>query len=233
MKLYIALFFAIMLGACARNTTFGEQYLGKPYIFDPLGEGVAPDTDPLIRFDAFDCTTFVETVLANNDVEKLNKIRYKNGEIGFKNRNHFIESEWIPNNSNLVENVSAKYGKTAIRTVRINRAAWMQNIHNIYDSTPIKTVRLEYIPYKNLKPIKVEKPLIVLFAFNGTQKIIKKAGTDLAVHHMGFLMPNGMLRHASSSRGGVVDTNFDEYVAKRRKMPNNIGIVLLEIKDER
>jgi len=231
MKLYTALFFAIILGACTHNETIGEKYVGTPYIKDPLGEGIAPDTDPLIRFDAFDCTTFVETILADDDIEKLNKIRYKDGKISFKNRNHFIESEWIPNNSDLVENVSAKYGKTATRTVKINRAAWMKNIHNTSDLTPIKTVNLEYIPYENLEQLKIEKPLIVLFAFKGNPKIIKKTGTDLAVHHMGFLLPNGVLRHASSSSGGVVDTDFDEYVAKRKKMPNNIGIVLLEIKN--
>lgn len=230
MKLYAALFLATVCTACSRDTTIGAKYLGKPYILDPLGETIAPDSDPLIRTDAFDCTTFVETVLADGDVQKLNMIRYKNGEVDFKNRNHFIESEWIPNNSNLVENVSAKYGKTAIRTVKINRAEWMKRVHHISDTTPIKTVKLEYIPYENLKPIKIEKPLIVLFAFNGNPEIIKKAGTDLAVHHMGFLLPNGMFRHASSSRGGVVDTNFDEYVAIRKEMPHNIGIVLLEIK---
>jgi len=230
MKLFITLLFPILCAACAHNATIGEKYLGKPYLFDPLGEESGIDTDPLIRFDVFDCTTFVETVLADDDVEELNKIRYKNGKIGFKNRNHFIESEWIPNNSNLVQNVSAKYGKTAIRTVKINRAAWMKRVHHIDDSTPIKTVQLEYIPYENLGTIKVDKPIIALFAFRENSKIKAKTGTDLAVHHMGFLLPNGMLRHASSSRGGVVDTDFAEYVAMRRQMPNNIGVVLLEIK---
>ena len=233
MKSYAPLFFAIVLAACTHDQTIGKKYLGKPYLNDPLGENIAPDSDPLIRFDAFDCTTFVETVLANDDVQKLNKIRYKDGNIDFRNRNHFIESEWIPNNSDLVENVSAKYGKTAIRTVKINRAAWMWRIHHISDSTPIKTVNLEYIPYKNLEQFKVKKPLIVLFVLSGTPKIMKKTGTDLAVHHMGFLLPNGILRHASSSRGGVVDIKFDEYVAKRKKKPNNIGIVLLEIKNDK
>ena len=49
---------------------------------------------------------------------------------------------------------------------------------------------------------------------------------------MGFLLPDGTLRHASSGSGMVVDVKFDDYVAKRKKMPNNIGVVILEIKNE-
>ena len=222
----------MILASCARHTTIGEQYLGTPYLRNPLGEGVAPDTDPLIRFDAFDCTTFVETALANGDVKKLNKIRYKNGEIDFLNRNHFVESEWIPNNADLVENVSAKYGKTSIRTVKINRSEWLKRVHNITVPAQTTTVNLEYIPYNNIYNLKPEKPLIVLFV-HGKPRFADKIGTDLAVHHMGFLLPNGVLRHASISAKKVVDVNFDEYVAKRKKMPDNIGIVLLEIKDDR
>ena len=222
----------MILVSCARHTTIGEQYLGTPYLRNPLGEGVAPDTDPLIRFDAFDCTTFVETALANGDVKKLNKIRYKNGEIDFLNRNHFIESEWIPNNADLVENVSAKYGKTAIRTVKINRSEWLKRVHNMTVPTQTTTVNLEYIPYNNIDNLKPEKPLIVLFVHD-KPRFADKIGTDLAVHHMGFLLPNGVLRHASISAKKVVDVNFNEYVAKRKKIPNNIGVVLLEIKDDR
>ena len=105
---------AFTLGACvthANDSTIGAQYLGARYLNDPLGEGIAPDPDPLIRTDAFDCTTFVETSLAAGDVGALTKIRYKNGDVDFVNRNHFIESDWIPNNSDLVKNVSAQYGK--------------------------------------------------------------------------------------------------------------------------
>lgn len=229
MKLYSGLLLLICF-ACSQTHYIGEEYLGQPYILDPLGEESAPDMDPLIRFDAFDCTTFVETALADGDVNKLTKIRYKDGKVSFINRNHFIETEWLPNNANLVKNISAQYGKTAIRRVTIKRAKWMKRVHNVIDTTSDKTVDLEYIPYENFNTIRTNKPLIALFVLTGDPKFIKKTGTELAVHHMGFLLPNGMLRHASSSGGGVVDVNFDEYVAKRKKMPNNIGIVLLEIK---
>ena len=82
-------------------------FLGVPYKLGPLGEGPDGefDRDPLIRFDAFDCTTFVETVMAlalESDLDAaartLQKIRYKDGQIGYATRNHFIGLDWVPNN---------------------------------------------------------------------------------------------------------------------------------------
>ncbi len=82
-------------------------FLGAPYKLGALGEGPggAFDRDPLIRFDAFDCTTFVETVMAlalDSDLDAatrtLQQIRYHDGQIGYATRNHFIEADWVPNN---------------------------------------------------------------------------------------------------------------------------------------
>lgn len=47
---------------------------------------------------------------------------------------------------------------------------------------------------------------------------------------MGFLLPNGILRHASSQYGRVMDVDFYEYVVTRAKNKNNIGITLVKIK---
>lgn len=222
------LFVVFILAGCGNAPQIGDEYMGAKYVNDPLGEGRAPDSDPLIRDDAFDCTTFVETVLAHGDVDTLNKIRYKNGEIDFINRNHFIETDWLPNNSNIVKNVSAQYGQTAMRHVVINRAAWLRQMHNIDSDAAVVATDIEYIPYDNITTLKTDRPMIVLFIVGNTGKsdII---GTDLAVVHMGFLMPNGMLRHASSTAGRVVDVPVSEYIADRRQNKNNLGITLLEI----
>lgn len=222
----------LTLTACAFNaphSNIGAQYLGAPYVLDPLGEGIAPDTDPLIRFDAFDCTTFVETSLAGGEIDRLNKIRYRDGKISFENRNHFIETDWLNNNSDMVRNVSAAYGRTATRRVTIDRAGWMRTVHNMDSDDAPQTVDLEYIPYANVATINTSDTLIVLFIAGNFEKS-DKIGTDLAVRHMGFLMPNGMLRHASSKHGRVVDECFAEYITQRQRNKNNLGIILLEIK---
>lgn len=87
---------------------WSNYFLGKPYDSSgPLGEGTTGlyDQDPLYRFDAFDCTTFVETLIAlANSSDKqtfsrvMNEVRYKEGKVSYLNRNHIISQSWIPNN---------------------------------------------------------------------------------------------------------------------------------------
>lgn len=225
-KLFVVLF---LVGCGMVPRLPGHDFLGARYINSPLGEGCAPDSDPLIRFDAFDCTTFVETVMANGDIETLNQIRYKGGKIGFLNRNHFIESDWLVNNSDRVQNVSADYAQTKVRRVIIDKRSWFKKVHNIDTDFKPVAVELEYIPYEFAKDLIIEKTMIVLFVADNAD-FRDKIGTDLAVVHMGLIMPNGVLRHASSERGMVVDVPFEEYVNARKKNKNNLGIALVEIK---
>ena len=230
-KIIYFLFVGAVLCGCTANKShyIGEKYIGKQYLNNPLGEEKQPDPDPLIRQDAFDCTTFVETTLADGNVKKLNAIRYKNGDIDFVNRNHFIELDWLQNNQDIVENVSNLYGKTAIRTVIIDKKSWFKKNYNIDTEFEKRTVNLEYIPYENLSNLDIQTPLIVLFVHDG-HKFKEKIGTDLAVVHMGFLLPDGTLRHASRRYGRVMDTDFMEYVSEHRHNKHNIGIVLVKIK---
>ncbi len=225
-----ALLLSLALTACIGHAPMGDAYIGARYMADPLGEDAGYDPDPLIRFDAFDCTTFVETVFAHGDIKKLNKIRYANGVVDFVHRNHFIETDWIKNNAAYVENISARVAPTARRRVTIDRGAWMRKVHGMDDANPAKTVDLEYVPHANIPAgMRPRRPLVVLFIHDGVG-MREKIGTDLAITHMGFLMPDGMLRHASSRAGYVLDENFDDYVAMRKKSRHNLGVMLLEIK---
>ncbi len=220
----------VLLG-CSTVTTnqIGAGFVGAKYAYSPLGENSGIDSDPLIRFDAFDCTTFVETVLANGNLEHLNKIRYKDGKIDFLSRNHFIETDWLQNNKDIVENVSDKYASTAVRTVIIDKQSWLKKVHDIDAKFVPETVNLIYIPYQNAAAVKITESHIVLFVADNP-KIHDKIGTGLAVVHMGFLLPNGILRHASSRLNRVADVDFMEYIATQMKDKNNIGFVLVKIK---
>ena len=222
---------SVLLAGCSLgNTDFpGQSFLGARYLNSPLGEEIAPDNDPLIRFDAFDCTTFVETVISDNNLKKLNKIRYKNGQVDFLARNHFIETDWLQNNSDVVQNVSNRYGPVQVRSVKIDKKSWFKKVHNIETEFTPQVVDIEYIPYKNAKNILPEKTLVVLF-ITDKPELRDKIGTDLAVVHMGLLLPNGMLRHASSTQGKVVDVDMDEYIDNRTQDKTNLGITLVEIK---
>lgn len=225
------IFLILLLCGCA-GTDYdraGQSFLGKPYCNSPLGEGAPPDDDPLIRFDAFDCTTFVETVLANGNLDKLNKIRYKNAKVDFFARNHFVETDWLKNNAELMENVSSKYAKTAIRTVEIDKENWFKHVHGLTYHVPPQTADIEYIPYEYVSELNPKNTMVVLFVADNP-KIRDKIGTDLAITHMGLWLPNGMLRHASSEHGKVVDVDAKQYMKTRQKNKYNLGIVLVDIK---
>lgn len=95
-------------GTIARLEQFSKNYLGLPYGYNgPLGEGATGryDQDPLWRFDVYDCTTYVETMisLAHSATPEefqshMREIRYERGVIDYFARNHFTSLQWIPNN---------------------------------------------------------------------------------------------------------------------------------------
>jgi Protein of unknown function (DUF1460) len=91
-----------------RLEIISKIFVGLPYgKGGPLGEGPEGryDQDPLYRFDTFDCTTYVETIMAlalSRDVTEfenhLDKIRYEDGIVDYFKRNHFTDLQWIPFN---------------------------------------------------------------------------------------------------------------------------------------
>lgn len=91
-----------------RLDQISKIFLGLPYgKGGPLGEGPLGkyDQDPLYRFDTFDCTTYVETIMAlalARDVNEFevhqDKIRYIDGNVDYFMRNHFTDLQWIPFN---------------------------------------------------------------------------------------------------------------------------------------
>jgi hypothetical protein len=110
----------------ARVEAVSAAFLGIPYKLGPLGEGGGAefDGDPLYSFSQLDCTTSIEEIMALSiepDLDKavhdtLQKIRYKDGQIGYTTRNHFTEADWVPNN------VAAGYLQDITRDVAGNRA---------------------------------------------------------------------------------------------------------------
>ena len=82
---------------------FSSVLCGSVYELSALGEGVHGlyDQFPLYRLDAFDCQTFVETVLALAWADSFslflkNKcfISYRGRDVDFFNRTHFICLDW-------------------------------------------------------------------------------------------------------------------------------------------
>lgn len=124
--------------------------LGIPFLDAPLGEGPGAQYDqgPIFRFDGFDCTTFVETVLALATSRKaeefesrLRHIRYRGDTFTFTERNHFPDIDWIPHNtrSGLLTDVTAKIAEpwgVLPATGVVNKKGW-------YAHLPLTAIRVE------------------------------------------------------------------------------------------
>ena len=87
-----------------------SMFEGRPYQFDPIGDGVDDPYDPrsLVCTISFDCMTFCSTILAMASTDDypgflraLNQVRYARQTPGYFRRHHFIESQWNENNREL------------------------------------------------------------------------------------------------------------------------------------
>jgi Protein of unknown function (DUF1460) len=132
------------LGAADKISFISSHFIGANSTLGPLGEGDLDifDRDPLYSFSDFDCTTFVETVMAlslSKDFEdffsNILNIRYENGIVDFKHRNHFISLDWIPNNTakGLLRDLTEQTGPSQLAKAYIDKRNWFKklNLSNI------------------------------------------------------------------------------------------------------
>lgn len=159
----------------ARIDHFTQQFLGKPYIANPQGEGDAAEFDsaPLFRFDGFDCVTYVNNILAmalSHDEQsfekKLLQINYYNAIPKYENRFHFMSLDWnLENQKNkIVQDVTQEIGENIVAFAEgeIDKPNWF--LKKAENETPARAqllrqyakqfkkelVRLPYLPLQKL-----------------------------------------------------------------------------------
>lgn len=188
------------------------------YAADPLGEGegATPDPDPLSDFAHVDCVTYVEQVLAlalAKDAagfpDVLRRIRYKDGQIDYRARNHYFVSDWLPANAWFIRDVTAEVGAgvTQTMTKTISRKTFFAG-KGIACDLPDEQASTPYIPREQVGKVlgKLKEGDIVVFVVT-TPGII--AG------HVGLLRKkDGVLcvQHASLSEKRVITSPLERYV---------------------
>jgi hypothetical protein len=117
--------------------TLNPDWVGKLMVLPNRLE--IQDVVPLVPL-SFDCTTFVETVMAlarssssGEFYRRLLDLRYHGQGSSFFDRNHFPEADWLPNNvgsgavTDVTNAVAEQAGiKVKTETKRINRAGWFE-----------------------------------------------------------------------------------------------------------
>lgn len=217
-----------------RIANISASFLGKPYQLDALGEGAQGkfSQKPLYRFDAFDCETYVDTVLAlalsnsNSNTpafqQQLLQIRYQNGKPDFYTRNHFPSVDWIPNN------IKKKYIKCSPLnndkiSMIMNKQKWFEQQTHIKNANIPSDLRVT-LPYISVD----ELPDVINKIPNGAIVVIVKP-SFLLISHMGFaIWKNNILylRAASSLHHKVIDLPLLAYIEQQSKFGVK-GIVVL------
>lgn len=215
-----------------------EKTKTTPYFLGPLGEGSDNpyDKHPLIDLSRVDCVTFVEQTLAfamsNNYDEafnKLQKIRYKSGDIRIEKRNHYFMADWVANNSWFVHNVTKEVGgDLAIPLTRtISHEKFFANpvYKGIKSQEPDRTMTINYIPKDKLALVENN-----LHSGDIATFIINLDG--IFVSHVGFIIKdkngNTFFRNAKSfEQKQVLDVPYNELVEYLKNNKKNMGMAFI------
>ena len=214
---------------------------GTPYVIFCLGEGpTAPiDRDPLIDFARTDCMVFCEHMLAlsiSGDYPEmfrnLQKIRYKNGQIDFKMRNHFTIADWLPNNSWLLHDatkeIGGKFCRQMTKVIDRRKNLAQAGCTDTADVPPRQRLTVEYVPTEHLLDVqnRLEGGEIVSI-------VTTRPGIISA--HMGIIVRdrygNVIFRHASSKKRArrVVDEFLSDVVQTLRRSKDRVGMIFMRV----
>jgi hypothetical protein len=223
---------AYLAGLHAQGTGFESRFaevvadtVGTPYHSGPLGEGPGAkyDPDPLADFTRVDCVTFVEQSLAlavsasrDEAVERLQRIRYKDGVVDYESRNHFMETDWFPNNP-FCRNVTAELGvETDTATRTISRKDFFRRVKapELGQDTPDAPLAVDYVPTRNAAAAEPRLPSPAIVCFVG--KVDWLFTTHCGIY-LRDTQGKGRLYHASVTEKKVVATGLADYLRQNER----------------
>ena len=191
---------------------------GAVYTAHPLGEGTdkLPEPGPLSDFTHVDCVTYVEQVYAlalsrarADFPDVLRRIRYRDGQVDFRWRNHYTVSDWLPANAWFIHDITDQLGPTRTLTKTISRAKFFSAKGLAqYADIPDETAETRYLPRTG-----VEAAVGKLHA--GDMIIFVVATPGIIAGHVGLMrVEHGVVcvQHASQSAGHVVTSPLTAYL---------------------
>src|ERR1044072_6913134 len=149
-----------------RLDQLSAKFLGLPYIANSLIGSLDVPEQVVVKLEAFDCVTYLETVLAlalakNADEfeAQLIRLRYKNGEVSWVTRNHYMVNWWRHNEREGLKKNITRGTAASPRTRELN----------LISGLPARRVSFQVFPKRQVAQV---KKLIKTgdFAFFGTTK---------------------------------------------------------------
>ena len=138
-----------------------RKNLGQPYELYLLGEMPFEtyDPQPLYCLGKSDCLVFTEHIYAmalsrdwTGFMRLLQRIRYRDGQIGVATRNHYTEADWNPSNRWLVREITTEVaGDKAVKfSERIDRSKFLLGRYGLKTAIPVEEHRDAYLPFAEI-----------------------------------------------------------------------------------
>lgn len=224
-----------------RMNYFSELFLGMPYNLTCTGDGpyALYETEPLVNFNETNCMVFCEHVLAlsisdswDNFFNNLQHIRYKDGIIGMRTRNHYTMVDWLPENSWLLHDITKEIGgelaKPLTRTISHKKFFESKGIKDMRYVVPDRTVTINYIPFNELMKVKSKLKTGDIFS------LIFKNKDDIFSAHMLMIMEKDkemVVRESALTPKTTLDTPIDVWIKKFLNSKNYIGVSFMRVNE--
>ncbi|MBL9195329.1 MAG: DUF1460 domain-containing protein [Opitutaceae bacterium] len=209
-----------------------RKNIGQPYDLYLLGEMPFEtyDPQPLYCLTKSDCLVFSEHVYAmalSSDwtgfMRLLQRIRYRDGEIGVVTRNHYTESDWNPSNRWLVRDITAEIaGDKSVRfEEKIDRSRFLLNRYKLKVDVPVVHHRDLYLPYAEVA--RAAGHLRDGDFINVVRGVVKPGapindtfGGNAWIGHVGLVAhgPDGTLHMIHSAEPAVREETLAEFIAR-------------------
>ena len=225
-----------------RMNYYSQFFLGTPYNFACVGDGedALLESYPLVNFKETNCMALCEHTLAlsisdswDNFFNNLLQIRFKDGIIGMRTRNHYTMADWLPENTWLLEDVSRKVGgdltKKVTRTISHKNFFRGKGITDLRYIKPDRKITVDYIPSQDLDKIKSNLQVGDIGALIFANK------SDIFSAHMWIVAENEgnlIIRESSTSKMSTFDTPYEQWIKKIQNSPRYMGIALMRVKPE-
>lgn len=220
--------------AGSRINFLSRQFLDMDYKESTLIGDANTEEVFVINLEGTDCFTYIDYIEAmrlsgsfSEFKENLKKVRYRAGEVAFKNRNHFF-TDWREFNSEFVDDATEQIGaqKTKSITKILNQKEdgtyFLEGIHP-------REREIKYIPSDTIDDSVMDKMK------TGDYAGIYSAIQGLDVSHVGIIIKDResiypvrkkfpakpsnrvYLRHASSEKKHrkVIDQDFKDYISDK------------------
>lgn len=225
-----------------RMKFYSELFLGMPYGLTCVGDGpyALYDTQPQLTLDTTNCMVYCEDVLAlaisdnfENFFNNLQQIRYKDGIVGMKTRNHYTMADWLFENNwilhEVAEKVAGEKTKSLTRTISHEQFFRKKGITDMRYVKKDRTITVNYIPFDVLMDVKENFRDGDILAL-----LFKNLDNIFSAHMLMFYETSGgeVIRESSLSKSTVLDTPYDEWVANFQNSKKYVGIALMRVNDD-